>query len=143
MHLAGYSFESSIPDSAPADANAGSLTFLMEAPDFGMLFTGDLAGEGEEAVCREQIACDILKVAHHGSKYSSTEAFLQRTGAKAALISVGRGNTYGHPAKETLERLQDAKIRSFTTEDCGALTVAARKGKTVIEGYRRLQRRDP
>ncbi len=130
-------------DGVPADANAGSLTFLMETPDFGMLFTGDLAGEGEEAVCREQIACDILKVAHHGSKYSSTEAFLQRTGAKAALISVGRGNTYGHPAKETLKRLQDAKIQSFTTEDCGALTVTARKGKTGIEGYRRLQRRDP
>ena len=125
------------------EGNAGSLTFRLETPAFSMLFTGDLEGQGEQEVCQKEIRCDILKVAHHGSKNASSECFLQRVGAKTALLSVGRGNTYGHPAKETLKRLQTVGCQSFTTEDCGALTVVEKQGGFCIEGYRRLQEREP
>ena len=125
------------------EGNAGSLTFRLETPAFSMLFTGDLEGQGEQEVCQKEIRCDILKVAHHGSRNASSECFLQRVGAKTALLSVGRGNTYGHPAKETLKRLQTVGCQSFTTEDCGALTVVEKQGGFCIEGYRRLQEREP
>ena len=51
---------------------------------------------------------DILKVAHHGNKYSSSADFLEGVGAEAAVISIGKNNAYGHPAQETLDRLAAA-----------------------------------
>ena len=123
------------------EGNAGSLTFRMETDGFSMLFTGDLEGEGEKEVCGKNITCDILKVAHHGSKNSTSEEFLQRAKAKTALISVGKKNTYGHPAEETLKRLKKAGSICFTTEDCGALNVTAKQGKIAVRGYQRTKQR--
>lgn len=67
----------------------------------------------------------FLKVAHHGSKYSSGEDFLDALAPKIALISCGKNNSYGHPGKETLERLEDVmgKDDIYITMDAGQIRI--------------------
>lgn len=67
----------------------------------------------------------LLKVGHHGSRYASTEAFLAAVQPRLALISVGRHNTFGHPAPQTLEALTKAGAQTFRTDQCGAIRVVA------------------
>lgn len=117
------------------NTNAGSLTFLLQTNTFTMLFTGDLEGEGEQAVCRENIRCDVLKVAHHGSANSSSREFLEKTDSSIALISCGEGNRYGHPHKETLERLQAAGCEILCTMDSGQITIKAKQKGIWIEKF--------
>ena len=78
----------------------------------------------------------VLKVAHHGSKNSTSEDFLKAANPKLAIISCGEGNRYGHPHEETLERLEKADVLWFCTKDYGAITVKV-DGKSHVEvrGY--------
>lgn len=81
----------------------------------------------------------LLKVAHHGSKNSTSEEFLQMINPAIAVISCGKNNRYGHPHEETLERLSEADISWFCTKDYGAITVSVdAKGRVVVKGYRKL-----
>lgn len=78
----------------------------------------------------------ILKVAHHGSKNSTSEEFLKAANPKLAIISCGEGNRYGHPHEETLERLEKADVPWFCTKDYGAITVAVDdKSRVQVRGY--------
>ena len=90
-----------------------------------MLFTGDTEGQGEEelteTLSREGQTYEILKVAHHGSKNSTSMKFLDAAGPSAAVISCGQNNFYGHPHKELLQRLEDKGIPVFSTKDGGAV----------------------
>lgn len=80
---------------------------------------------------------DVLKVAHHGSRYSTTEAFLQTANPAVAVISCGATNSYGHPHEETLERLTQADVTWFATKDHGAVSVLVeRNGSYRVQGYR-------
>ena len=97
--------------------------------DYGnchMLFTGDM-GEKEESRLLERLGkeklseINILKTAHHGSKYSSSEDFLEAISPRWAVISYGENNTYGHPHKEVLERLEDLGVEVFKTAESGAI----------------------
>ena len=96
-----------------------------------MLFTGDMEQKGEDAVTEQlnerQEQIDILKVPHHGSKNSTKEAFLEAAGAKIGIISCGKGNSYGHPHKELLERLKEKQIGWYVTVERGAITVTEGK----------------
>jgi competence protein ComEC len=65
--------------------------------------------------------CDILSISHHGSKYSSSEEFLQATTPKYAIISCGKNNFYGHPAGEILDRLQRHGSKVYRTDIYGAI----------------------
>lgn len=79
---------------------------------------------------------DILKVAHHGSGYSTGSEFLTTVDPAAAIISCGRNNSYGHPHAETLQRLEDAEVPWYCTMDYGAMTVTVnRDGKIRLRGY--------
>ena len=118
------------------NTNAGSLTFLLQTQDFAMLFTGDLEGEGEQAVCQDNIRCDVLKVAHHGSANSTSQELLDKTKPSLALISCGEGNSYGHPHRETLERLQSAGCEIVCTMDSGQITITADSGGIYIQKYK-------
>ena len=80
---------------------------------------------------------DILKVAHHGSGYSTSSEFLAATGPAAAIISCGRNNSYGHPHAATLQRLEDAKVPWYLTTDYGALTVTVDSHGNRLQGYLR------
>lgn len=96
-----------------------------------MLFTGDISVDREAAVMdalKNTSALDVLKVAHHGSKYSSSETFLETVRPIRSFISCGENNLYGHPHAETLQRLQNAGSKIYCTAQNGAL-MAALDGK--------------
>ncbi len=92
---------------------------------FRALFMGD-AGEASEARLLARgvdLQADLLKVGHHGSRYASTAPFLNAVHPTLALISVGRHNTFGHPAPETLDALAMVRARTLRTDRCGAIRV--------------------
>ena len=103
--------------------NAGSMVLEVTYGQFSMLCTGDVEGEGEELLLGKIKGkdYDVLKVAHHGSKNSTTEKFLKLCSPAVALISAGVDNSYGHPHKELLRRLEDAGCRIYNTQKNGAI----------------------
>ncbi len=109
------------------DANAYSVVLLLRYGQFSAVLTGDLEGEGEQEMLADlgegHISADILKVAHHGSSGGTSEAFLEKVSASAALISCGVDNPYGHPAPETLLRLRKAGMRIYDTRLMGQISV--------------------
>ena len=89
------------------DLNNNSLVGQLKYNDFTMMFTGDAEKEAEENMVKtygSELASLVLKSPHHGSRTSSSEAFLKQVDAKTVLISLGAGNEYGHPHKQTMER---------------------------------------
>lgn len=82
------------------------------------LFTGDAEKEIEDKLLslHDDISCDVLKVAHHGSSSSTTESFLTSVNPKYTVISAGRNNIYGHPDKETLSKLNKYSIDILRTD---------------------------
>lgn len=113
------------PDYEWKTENDYSLVLQLEYGRFLGLFTGDLEEAGEQEILGALTDVDYLKVGHHGSKGSSSMAFLEKIRPETAVISAGRKNRYGHPAKETLERLEAAGARVYSTMNCGAVTVKA------------------
>lgn len=88
-------------------------------------------GRGEEKLIENLTGrqYDVLKVSHHGSKNSTSEKFLTCVQPKIAVISAGRKNRYGHPHKETLERLQESGAVIYNTQKNGAVTLTSDGGK--------------
>ena len=122
------------------DVNNCSIVLRFFYNGTGLLFTGDAEASIENAMMRifkSGLQSYALKVGHHGSRYSSTDKFLQRVAPKVAIISVGVDNVYGHPHRESLDRVRatGAKI-FFTTGGTQTLTIPApRKGvEPVLEG---------
>lgn len=106
---------------ARATGNEASTILSLRSPMGSLLLTGDLSSEGEEDLPIEE--CTVFKAGHHGSKYSNSEAFLQRLRPQICVISCGSNNRYGHPHQETLERLQNAGIQVFRTDLQGCIKV--------------------
>lgn len=118
------------------EENAGSVVLQLSAGACRALLTGDLEGEGEEAVAEESGICQILKVAHHGSRNSTGEAFLRCVQPKISLISCEWPGQYGHPHRELLERLAACKSHIYGTPVDGAVTVRLAGAKLQVRGYR-------
>lgn len=98
--------------------NNNSIVARLECFDFKMLFTGDIEQIAERAILEEHslnslLESTVLKVAHHGSKTSTTEEFLKKVNPKLALIGVGKDNKFGHPNEEVLERFQKYRNKSI------------------------------
>jgi competence protein ComEC len=90
------------------------------------LFTGDAEEEEEMNMMQASnvnLAADVLKVGHHGSRWSSSERFLKAVHPSAAIISMGRNNSFGHPHSEVLERCMRRGIRVLRTDEQGAVTI--------------------
>ena len=108
-----------------SDINSLSGVFRFEYKDFSMLFTGDITEEAERKMLRdgkvEQVT--VLKVAHHGSNYSSCDEFLTAAAPELAIISCGVNNRYGHPGAKTIERLNTHSIPYKVTAASGAITL--------------------
>ncbi|MBQ9763417.1 MAG: DNA internalization-related competence protein ComEC/Rec2 [Phascolarctobacterium sp.] len=100
--------------------NKGSTVASVKFEQYSLLFTGDI-NSGRERFLRSVGEYDVLKVAHHGSKHSSSLKFLQEVNPKVAVISVGGGNSYGHPHKETLQRLASVGSKVLRTDELGAI----------------------
>ena len=130
------------PADVTASGNAASMVLYMEYQDFSMLLTGDLEGEGEKSVAallrsNAITGISVLKVAHHGSKNSTKEEFLRQCSPAVAVISCGEHNTYGHPHKETLERLNDMGTAVYRTDCSGAVQITVSGSRMKVTEYRR------
>lgn len=137
------------------DTNAYSTVLYLTYGEFSALLTGDLEGEGEVLVTKrlnrtkgrqafrygragEDMPAGyitLLKVAHHGSKNSTSDAFLDLIRPRIAMISAGRDNSYGHPHRETLERLQKQGCRICQTPESGAVTFRVKQNGVRVEQY--------
>ena len=122
-------------DMSSSDINNASLVVQLEYKGFRMLFTGDVEKEAEQEMLYQLYAfyleSDIIKIGHHGSRTSSTDAFLEAVSPQIAVISVGRNNMYRHPAAEVIERLQERQILIYRTDESGA--VIFRLGRRRME----------
>ncbi len=114
------------PDFIYDDKNQASLVARVAYEDFDLLITGDSDMFAESEYVRylddgERI--DVLQCPHHGSKYSSSQLLLERIRPKVTVISCSKNNVYGHPASETLERLEDVGSDVYVTAKCGMVTI--------------------
>lgn len=114
------------------ESNANSIVMRLDYGDFSMLFTGDAEAQTEDRLVNKEtnLAVNVLKVAHHGSKYATSENFLKRvfrsenTQAKAAIISMSEFNRYGHPNQDVLNRLKAAGVSQlYRTDLQGDITI--------------------
>ena len=123
--------------------NSERKDFRVNDGKINILLTGDVEGEGERQLMQElqeqrgqrAFRVDILKVAHHGSGYSTGTEFLAAASPATAIISCGRNNSYGHPHAETLQRLEDARVPWYGTMDYGALIVTVDSHGNRLHGY--------
>ncbi len=116
--------------------NHGSLVLRLTSGETSILLTGDI-GIIDETILLQQgvnLKSDILKAGHHGSKYSSTENFLQAVQPEIAILSYGANNLYNHPHPETIERLQSQDIILYETAKQGTITVFIEEDSYTIEG---------
>ncbi|GAD12584.1 DNA internalization-related competence protein ComEC/Rec2 [Geobacillus sp. G4] len=111
------------PEAGNNEDNNGSLVLLARLGRLTWLFAADIEEEAEQALIRAypELRADVLKVAHHGSKTSTTELFLRTVKPRAAIISVGRYNRYGHPSPEVLMRLRQQRAIIWRTDENGAI----------------------
>jgi competence protein ComEC len=118
------------------EANEYSVVLWLQCGSFQVLLTGDAEGIGEKELTENLKKLQtgegitVLKAAHHGSKYSTSTELLDILSPQLTVISCGENNRYGHPHRETLERLAAAGSPVLTTPDCGAITVEV--GKSVV-----------
>lgn len=107
-----------LPLPSETETNAGSIVARFEFGETSFLLTGDLDHEEEALPWIEE--ADVLKVAHHGSRYSTNEAWLELVNPEEAIISVGK-NSYGHPHPEVMDRLQAQSITPYRTDELGSI----------------------
>lgn len=124
------------------DSNDGSLVLSIEYGSFRGLFMGDLGMGHETEILRalenegqENIPYTLLKIAHHGSRYSTSDELLKEIRPGIGLVSSGSNNTYGHPHEETISRLNKADCSIWCTKDAGAVTVSTDGKKVWVSGY--------
>lgn len=112
------------------DINENSVAFILRYAHFCMLFTGDAGAAAEGRFLGEgvDLRCEILKVGHHGSAYSSTPAFVEAVRPRYAIVSVGRHNLFGHPAPQTIATLRRFGATIYRTDEGGAVTITYRDG---------------
>lgn len=117
--------------------NNNALVFKMTYNNFSMLFTGDIEKIAEEEILKEinleLLKANILKVAHHGSKTSTTQEFLSNVKPQIALIGVGKNNNFGHPNEEVIERLENNNVKIYRTDEDSEIKIEVNsKGKIKI-----------
>ena len=98
------------------DINNNSIVAKLSYKNFSILFTGDIEKSAEERIvniAKNDLKSTILKVAHHGSKTSSTENLLKAVNPQIALIGVGKNNKFGHPSDEVIERLENLRCKNI------------------------------
>lgn len=104
--------------------NNNSLVCKLVYKKFSILFTGDIEEIAEKAIIvkyKNQLKSTVLKVAHHGSKTSSTIDFINAVNPKYALIGVGKNNKFGHPADITIQNLKGKNVRIYRTDQMGEI----------------------
>lgn len=132
MSVNGIEMEVLSPVSGLTGSNDRSLLIHAQLAGVSILLTGDLPQNSEPVIVPRS---DILKVAHHGSKYATSDAFVNMVRPKIALISVGAGNSYGHPAKRVISALESVGADVMRTDISGALTVRLEQEDLRASGF--------
>ena len=122
-------------ESTLADRNDHSLVLQVDYGDFHMILTGDMSGDGERRMMEQEQTepikegkaglekIQVLKVAHHGSRYSTTEEWLDCLRPHWAVISYGEKNRYGHPSQEVIAHLAEREVQIWKTAEKGAISL--------------------
>ena len=120
-----------------ADKNAASLVLRYEEGEFSGIFTGDIGRAEEELLAASGVLRPVTfyKAAHHGSKYSNSEGFLQALSPEISVISCGENNRYGHPGDEAVRNMERAGSRIFDTMHGGQIKIRYRRGQILTETY--------
>lgn len=113
-----------------SDTNDSSIVLKLTYGEVNFLFTGDATSNVEEQIISDDISSDVLKVAHHGSNYSSSDDFLDAVSPDYAVISVGENNSYNHPSESTLEKLSSRNIKVYRTDQDGTI-IFTTDGSTI------------
>jgi len=113
------------------DLNNYSTVVRLTYKNVSFLFTGDAETLSENEITGN-IQADVLKVAHHGSNSSTSEAFLEKVNPSYAIIFVGRNNTYGHPSEDLLTRLSATGAEVYRTDECGTIIATTDGNRTEI-----------
>lgn len=112
------------------DMNNASIIIKMMFGTTSYLFTGDTTSKIENEILTSDINVDVLKVAHHGSEYSTNNEFLKRVTPSYAIISVGKNNDYNHPSINTLNRIKNYTNRIYRTDELGTIIITS-DGKNI------------
>ena len=136
----GFAFDVLSPQEGMAGDNERSLVLYTQSMGARILTTGDLPAKSE---MESPPDCDILKVAHHGSKYATSDEFVRQTTPKIALISVGANNRYGHPTARVLEALGAVGASVYRTDESGCITLWLSEGRITAQTYRRAPSSNP
>jgi len=128
------------------EPNANSVAVRLDYGEFSMLLPGDAEEQTEHRLLTKDLnlRARVLKVAHHGSRYATSEEFVKRVKPEVAIISCGVWNRYGHPAQAVLDRLQAANVKLYRTDLQGEITITTRGRandyvvKTAKEGSENL-----
>lgn len=129
IHGQNYMFRFYGPESSE-DKNEASLVTLLKYKEASFLFTGDIGTEQEEWLLTK-LDCTtvtVLKSAHHGSKYSNGQVFLDTLLPQLVVISAGENNPYGHPHREALQRIAQTGSRYVMTMESGEITITKQRG---------------
>ena len=108
-----------------SDLNNTSIILKLDFGNTSFLFTGDATDKTEKIILTKNIQANVLKVGHHGSKYSTTNEFLDKVNPKHAVISVEEPNSYGHPHHETLTKLNTRDINYYRTDEKGTILMTS------------------
>jgi competence protein ComEC len=132
-------FSDMVPDSrGSVDLNDASIVFRLVQDDFSVLFTGDIGRPTERRLAGtpSAVRCDVLKVPHHGSRFSSSMDFLSAAAPAAAVLCVGYGNRFGLPSREALDRLRRTGAAIFRTDRDGTVTIVYGNGAWGVATFR-------
>ena len=124
----GLTWKALSPEKEYTDMNQSSLAVQFQIENTKVLFAGDIDVDTEADQIDKWERVQILKIAHHGSRSSSSAEFLNKTHPQLAVISCGREQIYGHPHEEVLERLKNEGIEWVVTEEAGAVWAESEKG---------------
>lgn len=107
------------------DLNNASIVLRVDFGETSFLFTGDATSSCEKWLINSgvNLEADVLKVGHHGSRYSTTDKFLSKVNPKYAIISVGYGNNYNHPEDIIINRLRDSNVNIYRTDIDGTIII--------------------
>lgn len=126
-----------------SDCNDSSIGIKLIYGENSFLMCGDAEEKSEIAMVKrfgKELECDVLKCDHHGSYTATSEAFLETADPSWAVISCGNGNSYGHPHKEVLERLQESDVQVYRTDKLGTIIIES-DGKNLRFGQEKKTER--
>lgn len=137
VSYAGAEFDVLWPDGQISETGSNENSMVIKYSDskLSSLFTADISSAVESLLPLSDIGADVLKVPHHGSKYSSSQNFVSAVAPKLAVIEVGK-NSYGHPTKEAIDRILSLGTEIFRTDLNGIVKVDYAGGKIRVSSLR-------